>query len=102
MALPPTIRSNCPIQPRSKRVHKRQETLHPRAPLRPYSRTQSEIPDKVHTHEGDAANISMDYTLSEEGEGDNISGNKELRKDGVDEDENSSKRAKGPLPTETT
>jgi hypothetical protein len=51
---------------------------------------------------GDAANTSLDYPLSEEGEGDNISGNKELRKNGDDEDENRSKRAKVPLPTETT
>jgi hypothetical protein len=29
--------------------------------------------------EGDVAEASLDYTLSEEGEGDNISGNKELR-----------------------
>ena len=38
----------------------------------------SEIPDNVQTHEGDATNISMDFTISEEGEGDNINGNKEL------------------------
>ena len=55
----------------------------------------------MQTHEGDAANISLDYKLSEEGEGDNISGDKELRKDGKDEDENNSKRAKVPLPSET-
>ena len=41
--------------------------------------------------------ISKDYTLSEEGEGDSISNNKELRNDGDNEDENNSKRAKGPL-----
>ena len=61
-----------------------------------------QIPYNVQTQEGDAANISLDYTLSEEREGDNISGNKELRKDGADEDENNSKKAKGPLQTETT
>ena len=43
------------------------------------------------------AEISQDYTLSEEGEGANISGNKELRNEGDNEDENNSKRAKGPL-----
>jgi hypothetical protein len=37
-----------------------------------------------------------------ESEGANISGNKELRKEGKDEDEDSSMRAKVPLPTETT
>jgi hypothetical protein len=36
----------------------------------------SETPNKVNTLEGEAAEISQDYTLSEEGEGDNISGNK--------------------------
>ena len=60
----------------------------------------SEILDNVQTPEGDAANIS-DFILSEERKGDNINGNKELRKNGDDEDENSSKRAKGPLTTET-
>jgi hypothetical protein len=55
----------------------------------------------VQTQEGDAANISLDYTLSEEGEGDTISGNKELRKDGEGEDDNNSKSSKVPLPTET-
>ena len=49
--------------------------------------------------EGEATDISQYYTLSEEREGENVSGNKELRKDGVDEDENSSKRANEPLPT---
>ena len=62
----------------------------------------SEIPDNVQTQEGDAANISLDYTLSEEGKRDNISDNKEFRKDGEDEDENSSKRAKGLLSSEKT
>jgi len=62
----------------------------------------SETPDKVNTPEGEATEISWDFTLSEEGEGDNISGNKELRKDGDDEDENTSKRAKGPLQSPTT
>ena len=61
----------------------------------------TEIPDNVQTPEEEAANLSQYFTLSEEGEGDNISGNKELHKDGADEDENNSKRAKGPLPTET-
>jgi hypothetical protein len=56
----------------------------------------------VNTPEGEATEISWDFTLSEEGEGDNISGNKELRKDGDDEDENTSKRAKGPLQSPTT
>ena len=57
--------------------------------------------DNVQTPKEEAANLSYDCTLSEVGEGDNINGNKELRKDGVDDDENSSKRAKGLLPTET-
>ncbi len=57
----------------------------------------SETPDKVNTPDGEAAEISQDYTLSEEGEGENISGNKELRKEGDDEDESNSKRIKGPL-----
>ena len=61
----------------------------------------SETPDKAQTLEGEAANISHDYTLSDEGEGDNISGNKELRKDGEDEDENNSKREKWPLQPKT-
>jgi len=51
----------------------------------------------VQTSEGKVAEIAQDYTLFDEGEGDNISGNKELRKEGDDEDESSSKRAKGPL-----
>ena len=55
----------------------------------------------MQTPEGDAANIS-DFILPEEGEGDNINGNKELCKNGDDEDEKSSKRAKGPQTTETT
>jgi hypothetical protein len=50
--------------------------------------------DKVTTPEGDVAEASMDYTLSEEGEGDNISGNKELRGEAQHEDENISKRLK--------
>jgi hypothetical protein len=55
----------------------------------------SETPDKVNTPKEENAEISHDFTLSEEGDGDNISGNKELRKEGNDEDENNSKRAKG-------
>jgi len=56
-----------------------------------------QTPDKVTTPEGDVAEVSLDYTLSEEGEGDNISGNKELRDDAEHEDENNSKRPKLPL-----
>ena len=43
------------------------------------------------------AEVSLDYTLSEEGEGDNISGNKELRDELENEDENNSKRPEVPL-----
>ena len=53
--------------------------------------------DKVNTLKRDVAEISQDYTLSEEGEGDTISGNKELRNEGETEDKNNSKRANGPL-----
>ena len=93
-------------RPRSHRTRKRQEALHPKAPQRPHSKdlevlpNACEIPNNVQTPEGDAANTSLDYTLSEEGEGDNINDNKELRKNGEDEHDNSSKRAKVPLPTE--
>ena len=54
--------------------------------------------EKLHTPEGDVAEISLDYTLSEEREGDNISGNKELKDEGDLEDASNSKRPKGPLP----
>ena len=37
---------------------------------------EAETPNKVTTLKGDVAEVSLDYTLSEEGEGDNISGNK--------------------------
>ena len=47
--------------------------------------------DKITTPEGEVAEVSMDYTLSEEGEGDNISGNKELRDEAEHEDETISK-----------
>ena len=53
--------------------------------------------DKVNTPEGDVAEVSLDFTLSEEGEGDNISGNKELRCEIEHEDETNSKRPKVPL-----
>jgi hypothetical protein len=56
----------------------------------------SATPKKENTPEGEASEIPQDFALSEEGEGDTISGNKELRKEGDDEDENNSKRAKGP------
>ena len=46
--------------------------------------------DKVTTPEGDIADASLDYTLSEEGEGENISGNKELRNEADPEDESNS------------
>ncbi len=52
---------------------------------------------KENTPEGDVAEASHDYTLSEEGEGDSISGNKELRGEGEHEDETNSKRPKVPL-----
>jgi hypothetical protein len=58
---------------------------------------------KVTTTEGDVAEVSLDYTLTDEGEGDNINGNKELRDGAEHEDENNSKRTKVPLnpvPTE--
>jgi hypothetical protein len=61
----------------------------------------SETPDNMQTPEEEVANVSHDYSLSEEGEGDNISGNKELCKEGEYENENSSKRAKRPLQPET-
>ena len=57
----------------------------------------SETPYKVTTPEGDVAEVSLDYTLTEEGEGDNITGNKELRDEAEHEDENNSKRLKLPL-----
>ena len=53
--------------------------------------------DKVATPEGDVAEVSLDYTLTDEGEGDNINGNKELRDEAEHEDENNSKRPKVPL-----
>ena len=53
--------------------------------------------EKVTAPEGDVADVSPDYTLSEEGEGENISGNKELRNEADLEDESSSKRPKVPL-----
>ena len=56
-----------------------------------------ETTGKVAAPEGDVAEISLDYTLSEEGEGDNISGNKELREEGDNADESISKRPKGSL-----
>ncbi len=59
--------------------------------------------DKQSKHlEGDVAEISLDYTLSEEGEGDNINGSKELRNEGDNKDKNNSKRLKGSIqpPTE--
>ena len=58
---------------------------------------ETEPPDKVTTPEEDVAEVSLDYTLTEEGEGDNISGNKELRDEAEHEDENNSKRLKQPL-----
>ena len=58
---------------------------------------------KTSTLKGNAVNIFLDYTLSEEGEGDNISGIKELRANGHNEDDTNSKRPKVPLtPTDTT
>ena len=57
------------------------------------------LPYNVTTPEGEIIELSQDFTLSEEGEGDNIGGIKELRKNGDDEDENNSKRAKVPLRT---
>ena len=58
--------------------------------------------EKVNTPKGEVTELSQDYTLSEEGEGNNINGNKELRKEGDDEDENNSKRAKVPPQTLAT
>jgi hypothetical protein len=51
---------------------------------------------RVNTLEGDVADTSLDFTLSEKGEGDNISGNNELRAT-KHEDETNSKRLKTPL-----
>jgi hypothetical protein len=68
----------------------------PKGPTRTQTADSEILLEKVNTPEGDASEISQDFTLSVEGEGDNISGNKELRKEGDDEDENISKRAKGP------
>ena len=48
------------------------------------------------------AEVSLDYTLTDEGEGDNICGNKELRDEAEHEDENNSKRPKVPLNPEPT
>jgi hypothetical protein len=56
-----------------------------------------QLTKKQITPEGDVAEVSQDYTLSEEGEGDNISGKKELRDEAQHEDENNSKRPKVPL-----
>ena len=61
-----------------------------------------EYDKKVNTLEGDTAQVSLDYTLSEEGEGDNISGNEELRGETEHEDETNSKRPKVPLQPPTT
>jgi hypothetical protein len=60
------------------------------------------LPDKVTTPERDVTELSQDFILSKEGEGDNINGNKELRKEGDDEDDTNSKRAKVPLQTPAT
>ena len=43
------------------------------------------------------ADISLDYTFTEEGKGDNISGNKQKRNDGDTKDETNMKRPKVPL-----
>jgi hypothetical protein len=51
----------------------------------------------VNTPEGDVAEVSLDYTLSEEGVEDIINGNKELRGEGEHEDETNSKRPNVPL-----
>jgi hypothetical protein len=57
--------------------------------------TQTE--DNVDTPVGNVADISLDYTLTDEGKGDNISGNKEKRNDGDTEDETNLKKPKVPL-----
>jgi hypothetical protein len=43
------------------------------------------------------ADISLDYTLTEEGKEDNIGGNNEKRNDGDTDDETNMKRPKVPL-----
>ncbi len=53
---------------------------------------------KENTPEGDVADISQYYTLSDEGEGENISGNKDLRDEQDIEDETNSMRPKVPQP----
>ncbi len=50
--------------------------------------------DKLNTSKGDVAEVSLDFTLSEEREGDNISGNKELQGETGHVDETNSKRPK--------
>ena len=42
---------------------------------------------RANTPQGDVAESSLNFTLSEEGEGDNVSGNKELRGEAEHEDE---------------
>ena len=65
-------------------------------------RKAEQTTDKVTTPEGGVAELSLDYTLSEEGEGDNISGNKELKDAADREDESNFKRPKVPLPPVAT
>ncbi len=68
----------------------------PKGPIGTQTANPKILPEKVNTLEGDASEISQELKLSEEGEGDNISGKIILRKEGDDEDEKKSKRAKGP------
>ena len=74
----------------------------PQGPTGAYTEDPEILLDKVTTPEGKVTELSQDFTLSEEGEGDNLIGNKELRKEGDDEDDTNSKRAKVHLQTSAT
>ena len=52
----------------------------------------------VETPEGSAHDASRTYTIEDEQKGDTLSGTKEMRAEGGNENKNSSKRPKGPLP----
>ena len=53
--------------------------------------------DNVDTPEGNVADVSLDYTLTDEGKGHNINGNKQKHNDGDTKDETNLKRPKVPL-----
>jgi hypothetical protein len=48
----------------------------PQGPIGIHTEDPEILPDKVTTPGEDVAELSQDFTLSEEGKGDNISGNK--------------------------